>query len=124
MVPFRIALDVELLTSKEVCFILKWSRMTLWRRKMEGCPFVAGRISGASLAAWLRARVAPKNQEGSAIPKWKRKPRRACTVGPMGQNGTICYLKSMAGGEAVMLIKVHAQRIPRLRRFPQDVCHA
>ena len=52
----RITLSEELLTSKEVCYILKWSRWTLWRRKLEGCPFVGGRIAGSRLAWWLEQR--------------------------------------------------------------------
>ncbi|MGA3170337.1 MAG: hypothetical protein ABSE62_04930 [Chthoniobacteraceae bacterium] len=57
---FRISLAQELLTSKEVCFVLKWSRSTLWRRKLEGLPFAGGRISAPRLAWWIEQRDAAR----------------------------------------------------------------
>ena len=58
--PPKLRLNEELLTSKEVCFILGRSRTTLWRRKLEGAPFVDGRIGDATLAWWLERRDAAR----------------------------------------------------------------
>jgi hypothetical protein len=46
----------KILTYKEVCWVYKVSRWTLWRWKNAGCPFVRNRITLALLLEWLKRR--------------------------------------------------------------------
>ncbi|HEV7401674.1 MAG TPA: hypothetical protein VGO11_02065 [Chthoniobacteraceae bacterium] len=41
---------------KEVLYLLKWSRTTLWRRERDGLRFVAGEIEVRALREWLEQR--------------------------------------------------------------------
>ncbi len=44
------------LTRKEILFLLKWSRTTLWRRERDGLRFVDGEIEVRELLEWLERR--------------------------------------------------------------------
>jgi predicted DNA-binding transcriptional regulator AlpA len=74
-VPPKLRLNEPLLTAKEVCFTLGWSRTTLWRRKREGCPFVGGRIGSVTLAWWMELRDAARKLGLPVQAVW-RLPRR------------------------------------------------
>jgi hypothetical protein len=41
------------LLRKEVMFLLKWSRPSLWRRERDGLRFVGGYIAVQDLSEWL-----------------------------------------------------------------------
>lgn len=43
----------RVLTVKEICYVLKKSRWTVWRWKKRGCPIVHGRILWSALLLWL-----------------------------------------------------------------------
>lgn len=44
------------LTRKEILFLLKWSRTTLWRRERDGLRFVDGEIEVRELLDWIERR--------------------------------------------------------------------
>lgn len=41
------------LLRKEVLYLLKWSRTTLWRRERDGLRFAGGEIEVGALREWL-----------------------------------------------------------------------
>lgn len=43
----------RVLTVKEICYVLKKSRWTVWRWKKRGCPIIHGRILWSALLVWL-----------------------------------------------------------------------
>lgn len=66
----------ELRTRKEICYLFKIERTTLWRYEKEGCPVVGGRISMQRFAWWLEQRDAAKKL-GIATRKFLAMPREA-----------------------------------------------
>lgn len=58
--PLKLTSTDPVMTFKEVCFVVGWSRTTLWRRRNEGCPFVGGRINSTTLSWWIEQRDAAR----------------------------------------------------------------
>jgi hypothetical protein len=59
---------------KDVCWYLKWSRSTLWRRERQGLRFVDGAIPLRQLQAWL-------DEHESEFPAERpSEPLRECTL--------------------------------------------
>jgi hypothetical protein len=67
----KLRFNEKLLYAKQVCSILGWSRVTLWRRKCEGMPFVDGRIGDVTLAWWMELRDAARKMGRPIAKVWK-----------------------------------------------------
>jgi hypothetical protein len=54
---------------KEVMFLLKWSRATLWRRERDGLRFVDGTIEVRDLIEWIEQWARrPQNESAKRVP--------------------------------------------------------
>lgn len=65
----KINFEKELLTAKELAYILQRSYFTVSRWRSEGMPFTAGLITVNEAREWLRAKSAKKRKSSQVLAK-------------------------------------------------------